>query len=220
MGRVFEHMGTQLWRECGEEGDQGEGGYWGVKRFSWHYKCMAIALLVEETELIEEGIPLMEACPDPDEMTRLGTCFATHDHGHFVNCTSGIWVALAHERISRCTAAPSAVRKRCADAALAFAARTYEIEQTVDNPISLAKGAEHARWVHVLALRCRGRVFARARRLAESAAAYEKAIGIARLCGYCSFEAAAIEDMLQTVPDVAPAESGTRLATLRQNLPA
>ena len=153
---------------------------------SWHLKCVAVTCLLDDDDVHEKAVPLMATCPDPDEMARLAKCFPTHDQGNTIGATSGIFIALAHERVAMCKQADEPTRRRAAAAAMEHAARTYANQELPSGVIplgGLANGSEHNRWGHSIAHRCRGRLLAADGLEEEAVEAFEAGALAARLHG-------------------------------------
>jgi hypothetical protein len=200
-----------IFRARGQEGSRGDGGFWGLERLSWHLKCVAVTCLLDDDDDIRaKATPLMATCPDPDEMAHLGMCFPTHDQGNTINATTGIVIALAHERVAMCKHSDELTRRRATASALEHAARISENQELSSGEIpvgGLANGSEHNRWAHSIAHRCRGRLLAADGQEAGSHDAFEAAALAARLHGYNFLESLALTEMIEHTPRlVTPAQ--------------
>jgi hypothetical protein len=62
-----------------------EGGFLTVEAMAWFFKSVAVWAM-DEDRLgdINSASDLMLQCPDPDALCKLGQCFPTHEHGHYV----------------------------------------------------------------------------------------------------------------------------------------
>eukprot|EP01050_Picozoa_sp_SAG11_P008329 SAG11_NODE_728_length_7495_cov_3.384397_5_plen_190_part_00 len=129
-----------------------------------------------------------------------------------INATTGIFIALAHERVAMCKQADELTRRRATASAIEHAARTCENQELPNGAMGqasalgatgLANGSEHNRWAHSIANRCRGRLLAADGQVDAAAEALEAGALAARLHGYNYLESLALAELMAHAPRLA-----------------
>ena len=132
------------------------GGLMHIKRIAWHAKSLCI-LNMDVPEA--KAIAWLESLPDDNAFVELTVGMGVgFDFGmQFNGCYHTVWIALAHEKVGLW------------DGALRFADLSIHTELFTKSETSQV-------WPTVMALLCKGRVFAKLGRHADALAAFEAAI--------------------------------------------
>ena len=148
------------------------GGVYSLKKMLWLVKAMCILHLdVDDSK----AIAWLQSLPDNDAYYAYCMTAPTHDPLGVSNVHTACYLALAHEKVG------------LLDGAIRFADLQLE-------PDVLKAGVPLATWPHVIALACKGRVFAKLNRHEEALAAFQAAIAVSKQ-SYCLMEAFALREL-------------------------
>merc|ERR1719272_2055889 len=127
-----------------------------------------------------QSVAWLNALPDNEAYLAYSMTFPTHDPTAFCTLNPICWLALAHEKVG------------LYDGAIRFA--DLQLESDV-----LKAGAPLTKWPQVVALACKGRVFAKLNRHAEALVAFQAAITTSNE-SYSLMEAFALRELANYVP--------------------
>ena len=153
------------------------GGLISLTRMLWHVKIMCIL----HTDVSDStSIAWLKSLPDNEGYYAYTMTFGpTYDGSSFLGFTHPCWLALAHEKVG------------LYDGAIRFA--DLQLESDV-----LKAGAPLTKWPQVVALACKGRVFAKLNRHAEALVAFQAAIATSKQ-SYSLMEAFALRELANYV---------------------
>ena len=152
------------------------GGLFSTKRMMWQVKAMCILHLdVDESK----AIAWLQSLPDNDAYYAYSMTMPTLDPGGTNNICPACYLALAHEKVG------------LLDGAIRFADLQLE-------PDVLKAGVPLTKWPQVIALACKGRVFAKLNQHDKALAAFQAAITISKE-SYSLMEAFALRELANCV---------------------
>ena len=152
------------------------GGVLSLKRVLWQTKAMCILHLdVDESK----AIAWLHSLPDNDAYYAYSMTMPNHDPGGVANMNHACYLALAHEKVG------------LLDGAIRFADLQLE-------PDVLKAGVPLTKWPQVIALACKGRVFAKLNQHDKALAAFQAAISISKQ-SYSLMEAFALRELANCV---------------------
>ena len=165
------------------------GGMISLKRMLWQVKAMCILFLDVDTS---KAIAWLQSLPDNDAYYAYSMTIPNHDVGSISNFYPACYLALAHEKVG------------LFDGALRFADLQLE-------PDVLKAGAPLSKSPQVIALACKGRVFAKQNRHDEALVAFQAAITVSKQ-SYSLMEAFALRELANyTAGGVAAVQAGKDL---------
>ena len=163
-----------LFRVLGHKGPG--GGLFSLDRQVWHIKAMCV-LNLEVPEA--KSLAWLKSLPDNETINAYSMSLPTSAPGGAPFYYGVVWIALAHEKVG------------LHDGALRFADLQLE-------PDVLKGGFPLTKWPRVMALACKGRVFARLHRPDEALVAFRAAITLSK-DSYSLMEAFALRELANYV---------------------
>ena len=147
-----------------------------MTRMIWQIKAMCILNMDVPKS---QSVAWLQSLPDNEACIAYSMTFPTHNPGAYCIFYSTCWLALAHEKVG------------LYDGAIRFA--DLQLESDV-----LKAGAPLTKWPQVVALACKGRVFAQLNRHAEALIAFQAAIATSKQ-SYSLMEAFALRELASYV---------------------
>ena len=143
-------------------GQKGPGaGIVSTTRCLWQIKCLWILNMDDQDVLESSAVAWLKSLPDNETIYEYSVLLPTHDFMTIAQGYHFCWIALAHEKFSMY------------DGAVRFANLQLEPELAkAGNPLT--------KWPQVIALACKGRVFAKLDRHAEALVAFQAAIATSK----------------------------------------